>query len=62
MRHEKKAWRTPELVILVRGNAEESVLTACKPTGGTVTPNSSNGNCQQMNMGPCQIRNASATS
>jgi hypothetical protein len=26
----KKVWRTPELVVLVRSNPEEAVLTACK--------------------------------
>ncbi len=31
----KKVWQKPELVVLVRGKPEESVLAACK--GGTVT-------------------------
>jgi hypothetical protein len=29
----KKKWDKPELTVLVRGNAEEAVLSACK--GGT---------------------------
>lgn len=28
----KKEWETPELIILVRSNPEESVLVACKLT------------------------------
>lgn len=27
---EKKAWRKPELIVLLRGNPEESVLVGCK--------------------------------
>jgi hypothetical protein len=30
----KKAWKRPQLVVLVRGNREERVLAACK--GGLV--------------------------
>jgi hypothetical protein len=33
MSKEKKEWRTPELVVLVRGRPEEAVLQQCK--GGT---------------------------
>jgi hypothetical protein len=29
----KKKWDKPELTVLVRGNAEEAVLTACKGGG-----------------------------
>ncbi|MBN1996264.1 hypothetical protein JW935_01845 [candidate division KSB1 bacterium] len=29
-----KRWQKPELVVLVRGKAEESVLAACKSLGG----------------------------
>jgi len=31
----KKAWKTPELVVLVRGEPEEAVLSNCK---GTANP------------------------
>lgn len=34
----KRKWVTPQLLILVRGNPEESVLTACKMDWGTMTP------------------------
>jgi len=27
---QKKAWKTPELIILVRSKPQEAVLTACK--------------------------------
>jgi len=27
---EKKKWKKPELIVLVRGNPEEAVLTFCK--------------------------------
>ena len=30
---QKKAWKTPELIILVRGKPEEAVLEVCKTTG-----------------------------
>jgi hypothetical protein len=35
---EKKVWQKPELVVLVRSNPEEAVLSACKvdPTPGAV--------------------------
>jgi hypothetical protein len=31
----KKAWKTPELIVLVRNKPEEAVLTTCK--GGSFT-------------------------
>jgi len=33
-----RAWSKPELTVIVRGGAEESVLTACK-SGTTATTN-----------------------
>ena len=39
----KKPWRKPELIVLVRGNPEESVLTACKVLGGAGYHNTNNG-------------------
>ena len=40
----RRAWRSPELIVLVRSGPEEAVLTACKGTssGG---PTSLDGNC-----------------
>jgi hypothetical protein len=40
-----KAWKKPELVVLVRSRPEEAVLAACKASGGgagAVGPNGSN--------------------
>ena len=33
----KRAWRRPELIVLVRGRPEEAVLVVCK-RGGAVGP------------------------
>jgi hypothetical protein len=44
---EKKTWTEPELIVLVRSNPEEAVLTACKtelPSGGNVVLASGCGN------------------
>jgi hypothetical protein len=32
-RTDKKLWRKPELIVLVRSNPEETVLTVCKNAG-----------------------------
>jgi hypothetical protein len=34
---EKKNWTTPELIVLVRNNPEESVLATCKTFGNPIT-------------------------
>jgi len=34
MTESKKAWVTPELIVLVRSNPEEAVLSACKIAHG----------------------------
>jgi len=36
MTNNKKAWTEPELIVLMRGNPEESVLTLCKSWNPTV--------------------------
>ena len=38
----KKPWQKPELVVLVRGNPEEAVLTACKVIGSLGYHNTNN--------------------
>jgi hypothetical protein len=38
----KKPWQKPELVVLVRGNPEESVLTSCKVIGSLGYHNTNN--------------------
>jgi hypothetical protein len=35
MTDRKKAWITPELIVLVRNKPEEQVLTSCKTNGQT---------------------------
>lgn len=40
---EKKLWEKPELIVLVRSNPEEMVLTACKVTGRILRSGPSNG-------------------
>jgi hypothetical protein len=37
-----KPWKKPELIVLVRGNPEESVLTSCKVMGGSGYHNTNN--------------------
>ncbi len=44
MKSEVKQWQKPELIILVRSRPQESVLTACKVTGG-YGPNATNNAC-----------------
>lgn len=34
----KKYWTTPELVVLVKGQPEENILTACKAVHGYAYP------------------------
>lgn len=54
---QKKAWKTPELIILVRSNPEEAVLAACKGSQVSSGPSYTDLQC---NMGPandlCQAR------
>jgi hypothetical protein len=36
MENQKKSWKTPELIVMVRSNPEEAVMHCCKkPTGGS---------------------------
>ena len=50
----KKQWQKPELVVLLRSNAEEAVLTACKhpqfPGGG---PQALHESCSPQTGAPC---------
>jgi hypothetical protein len=43
---QKKAWVTPELIVLIRSQPEESVLTACKELFTPGTPANNYGGCQ----------------
>lgn len=40
-----KPWIRPQLLILIRGRAEEAVLRPCKGDGATSAPDSSYGAC-----------------
>jgi hypothetical protein len=48
----EKKWEKPELVVLMRSNPEETVLTACKITGKILKSGPSKGSYQ------CQSQNA----
>ena len=42
---QKKEWKSPELIVLVRSKPEEAVLTSCKNVSTPGDPVSSNDNC-----------------
>jgi hypothetical protein len=44
---QKKEWKTPELIVLVRSKPEEAVLTGCKWVAPLIGPSSMNANCAQ---------------
>ncbi|MBN1630238.1 MAG: hypothetical protein JW990_10770, partial [Thermoleophilia bacterium] len=51
----KRIWTRPELIVLVRGSAEEAVLTTCKYQGGTILgPN--NQQCKGGPGGDCSLQ------
>jgi hypothetical protein len=56
----KKEWKKPQLVVLVRGSAEENVLDSCK-IASTAGPYDSDGNCTS-NDGRCGICEADGNS
>ena len=41
----QRAWRTPELIVLTRTQAEEAVLEACKVSGQASGFNNMDGDC-----------------
>jgi len=49
----KKQWEKPELVVLVRSNPEETVLTACKVTGKILRSGPSKGSYQCTTQNAC---------
>jgi len=59
-----KTWKTPKLIVLVRSNAEESILFACKRSTGGSSSQHTAGNCYQ-GSGPgspcnsCQLQTSS---
>jgi hypothetical protein len=56
----KKAWKTPELIILARNRPEEAVLAICKDVGVTASiPTNNSQGCGDNtpgNCGTCQNR------
>ena len=44
---QKKEWKTPELIVLVRNKLEETVLTYCKSAFYGSGPNTHDGACTQ---------------
>ena len=60
MTESKKVWVEPELIVLVRNKAEETVLIICKGIG--TGPVSSNLNCIGMtpSCSPCETPGASS--
>ncbi len=55
-----KAWSRPELIVIVRGKAEESVLTVCKSQGAGGS-NSFNNDCAGIDTcgNSCEVTGAS---
>ncbi len=49
----KKKWEKPELVVLVRRNPEEMVLTACKVTTNPPSSGPSRGSYQCITQAAC---------
>lgn len=46
---QKKEWRKPELIVLVRNKPEEDVLVACKSSAGGAGPSNRNSACRNNN-------------
>ncbi len=55
----KKVWEKPELVVLVRGKPEESVLASCK--GGSILVASNSGKDLCCNLNQCSKCSAVTT-
>ncbi len=58
----RKAWITPELIVLVRSKPEEAVLGACKGNPSLSGPNQTATDCQIMPSGVCFLCNSFANS
>ncbi len=50
----KTNWEKPELIVLVKGKPEESVLLECKMAGGYGGPGSVNDDCFSIPGPPCE--------
>jgi len=49
----RKTWSRPELIVLVRGNAEEAVLTSCKKASSEQDSAAGYGGCGVPGSGDC---------
>lgn len=61
MREPRKPWSKPEMIVLVRGKSEESVLAGCKGTGNLGDPNNAFDNCMDSGA-PCPACSVVASS
>jgi len=52
----KKAWRRPELVVLLRSRPEEAVLTSCKGPGIAGMGRPAGHACLHPTQGPCSMQ------
>ena len=60
MTAEKRQWQTPQLTVLVRCRAEETVLAACKGSATAAGPNvRARRQCRRRNGTPCNAVAAS---
>jgi hypothetical protein len=57
----KKQWEQPKLIVLVRGNPEESLIIYCKGLGFAGDPNNQASDCNLQN-GECGVCNYQSTS
>ena len=48
----KKSWQKPELIVLVRSNPAEAVLSTCKGGGQWQTPTGQENGCRNSNWAP----------
>jgi hypothetical protein len=53
MKKDMKAWKKPELTVLVRTTQEEAVLTGCKGSSGTGPNSNYLGRCGEVEGTPC---------
>ena len=51
----KKKWKKPELIVLVRGESSEAVLTSCKAGPGTDGPGHDYEPCKSAPLLGCRI-------
>lgn len=57
----RKSWEAPQLIVLSRSNPEEAVLSTCKYTGKTNSPNATWNHCKtgSTSCTQCSVRSSS---